>query len=71
MPTRINDRMTLTVSQDDNDVGYLSLPGHPGRAVPGAVRRTVRLRDLLDYVGPDVILDMDANGKLIGVELVG
>lgn len=69
--SRENDRIRLTVSPDDSDVGYVALPGHPGPGVPGAVKRTVRLRTLLDYVGPDVNLDLDSEGKLIGVEFVG
>lgn len=65
------DRLRLTTSEDDDEVGYVTLPGHPGPGVPGAVTRTVRLRTLLDYVGPDVNLDLDSEGKLIGVEFVG
>ena len=69
--SRENDLMRLTISPDDDDVGYVTLPGHPGPGVPGAVKRSIRLRTLLDYIGPDVILDLDSEGKLIGVEFVG
>ncbi len=68
---RENNQMRLTVSPDDNDVGYVTLPAHPGPGVPGAVKRTIRLRTLLDYAGPDLNLDLDSEGNLIGVEFVG
>lgn len=63
--------LRLVIPGDDPLVGYLTLPGHPGDGVPGAVARTVRLRSLVDYVGPDVVLDLDADGRLIGIEIVG
>lgn len=35
------------------------------------VVRNVRVYDLLSgYVGPDVILDFDKHGKLIGIEIL-
>jgi hypothetical protein len=48
----------------------LALPGHPGRGVPRAVAKQVRLLTLLQYVGPDIHLDLDADGHLIGIEFV-
>jgi hypothetical protein len=44
---------------------------HPGEGVAGAAVRTQRLSDLLKYEGPDVNLDLDAAGRLIGIEIVG
>ena len=61
----------LEVSEDDEDVAYLRLPGHPGSA-PGVVKRTVRLHDLVgDYEGPDIYLDFGEGDTLIGIEIVG
>lgn len=61
----------LKVSDDDEAVAYLRLPGHPGTA-GGVVKRTVALRELIqDYEGPDVNLDFGENNVLIGIEIVG
>jgi hypothetical protein len=62
--------MQLEVSEDDEDVAYLRLPGHPGTR-PGVVKKTVNLRSVLgDYSGPDLNLDFDADNVLIGVEIL-
>ena len=61
----------LKVSEDDEDVAYLRLPGHPGSA-PGVVKRSVSLRELVgDYAGPDINLDFGEGNTLIGIEIVG
>lgn len=66
MPQRIQ----LNIS-DDNNVAYLKLPDHPGTA-PGIVKQSVSLRDLLNnYKGPDINLDLDESGTLIGIEIIG
>jgi hypothetical protein len=62
--------MELRISADDEDVVYLKLPDHPG-GVPGIVKKTVRLHDVLgDYSGPDLYFDFDENNMLIGVEIL-
>jgi uncharacterized protein YuzE len=64
-------KFELRVSEDDPNVAYLKLPGHPG-TVPGVVRRSLDLREVFpEYVGPDVYLDLSAKGELIGIEVVG
>jgi uncharacterized protein YuzE len=60
--------MSLKISDDDEDVAYLTLPGHPKTA--GSVAKTTRLLDLVAYTGPDIYLDFDKDGKLIGVEIL-
>lgn len=61
----------LKVSEDDEDVAYLRLPGHPGPA-QGVVKRSMSLRELVgDYEGPDINLDFDQGNTLIGIEIVG
>jgi uncharacterized protein YuzE len=65
-----NGKLALTVSDDDEDVAYLSFPGHPGRGKPGVTVRQVKLQDLMKYTGPDVFLDFDKNGCLIGLEIL-
>ena len=62
-------KIELTVSEDD-EVGYLSLPAHPGTKT-GVVKNCIELRHLVaDYKGPELVLDFDAAGVLIGVEIL-
>jgi hypothetical protein len=64
-------QIELKVSDDDDEVGYVSLPAHPGSS-PGIVKKSIELRDILpNYDGPDLVLDFDANGVLIGIEIIG
>jgi hypothetical protein len=52
-----------------DEVGYLRLPDHKGGH--GTVARTVRLSELMpEAKGPDVYLDFDAEGTLIGIEIL-
>lgn len=61
----------LKVSEDDENVAYLRLPGHPG-SEPGVVKRSVSLRNLAgDYDGPDVNFDFGEGNTLIGIEIIG
>jgi len=64
-------RMKLIVSPDDQNIAYLSLPGHPG-SVHGVVKKSVQLVELLgSFHGPEIILDFDSNELLIGIEILG
>ena len=62
-------KISLAVSADDQDVAYVYLPGHPGPGAHGGARQ-VRLSSLLQYEGPDLYLDFDGQGQLIGVEIL-
>ena len=67
----LKTKIILKVSDDDPDVAYLYLPDHPGNGVSNVVKKNLRLGNLIDgYKGPDVILDFDQNGKLIGIEIL-
>ncbi|WP_425493885.1 DUF2283 domain-containing protein [Dyella silvatica] len=66
MPSK---QITLDVA-DGDEAAYLTLPDHPGRGVHGVVSGQVRLVDVLPYVGPDIYLDFDHEGRLIGVEVL-
>ncbi len=58
----------LEVSGDDPEVAYLKLPTHPGGLC--RMSRSVRLFDVLGkYDGPDVVLDFDTRGVLVGIEV--
>lgn len=59
-------RFALKVSEEDDDVAYL----HPA-AGPCRMSRSVRLRDVMGaYPGPDVVLDFDLHGTLVGIEIL-
>ncbi|MCG8673139.1 MAG: DUF2283 domain-containing protein [Pseudomonadales bacterium] len=56
---------------DDPDVAYLILPKHPGEGSKSVVKEQKDLRTLIEnYKGPDVYLDFDQNGILIGIEII-
>ena len=54
------------------DAGYLYLPGHPGPGGEAASSvRQVALHSLIqNYKGPELFLDIDAQGRAIGIEIV-
>jgi uncharacterized protein YuzE len=61
----------LEISKNDSDVAYLYLPAHLGKGVYGAVSKQVRLLELLTcYKGPDIYLDFNEEGVLVGIEVL-
>ena len=61
----------LKVSPEDEDVGYLYLPDHPRNSATKVVGKQLELRDIVEgYHGPDVYLDFDKEGTLIGIEVL-
>ena len=64
-------KFRLSVSDDDDNVAYLKLPSHPEGEIC-KMSKSVRLFDLIGkYEGPDVVLDFDEEGVLVGIEIVG
>ena len=62
--------VTLTWSEREG-VGYLSLPDHPKRSVMGSAKRSIDLRELDPSLsGPQIILDVDYNDRVIGIEIL-
>lgn len=60
----------LEVSEDDSDVAYLRLPSYPEEG-PWKMSKSVRLRDIMGhYEGPDIVLDFDMRGVLVGIEIL-
>jgi hypothetical protein len=60
----------LKVSEDDDEMAYLFLPNHPKQVIPGIVKKQVRLSELIDgYKGPDIYLDFNEDGIMIGIEI--
>ncbi|MFB9287222.1 hypothetical protein ACFFTM_02500 [Pseudoduganella plicata] len=47
-------KMMLKISEDDEDVAYLTLPNHSGQRTAGAVQKQAKLHDLIKYNGPDI-----------------
>ena len=53
------------------DAGYLYLPGHPGPGHASSDFRQVPLHSLIaNYKGPDLFLDIDVQGRAIGIEIL-
>ncbi len=70
------DRMTRheLVTDASETEAYLYLKGHPRRGQDSAdsVAETLILEDLIPgYRGPDINLDFDSDGVLIGLEIIG
>ena len=64
-------KIRLKVSKADPDVAYLYLPDFPEGQSTGCVEKQTRLSDLIDgFKGPDLYLDFDRDGTLIGVEIL-
>lgn len=56
---------------EDPSVGYLYLSNHPGPGSVGCVKGTVRLSALIpNYVGPEIHLDLEEAGAIIGIEVL-
>lgn len=75
----IKRKIKLKISDHDPNVAYLTLPDHPGKnaydrfdqKTEGFVSRTQEIKDLIpDYKGPDINLDFDKEGTLIGIEIL-
>jgi hypothetical protein len=66
-----NGKLEFNVSSQDANVGYLSLPDHPGSPAVGVVVKQLRLLDLCGkYEGPDIYLDFDKDNRLLGIEVL-
>ncbi len=64
-------KISLEVSPNDEGVAYLYLPDHPGQGSRGAVDHQTQLCELIEnYKGPDIYLDFDIRGRLIGIEII-
>ncbi len=59
-------KIHVKVSGENGNTAYITLPRHPDKSVA----KTVVLDNLMEYVGPRVHLDLDADGRLIGIEVL-
>jgi hypothetical protein len=69
MITRRIGRFQLELSDDAHEVAYLKLPTYPVGQLRTA--KSLRLCDIVGrYEGPDVNLDFDQDGVLVGIEIL-
>lgn len=67
-----NQKIVLKLSKGDENVGYLYLPKHPKILIPGIVKKTISLSEVIkDYKGIPIYLNFDKDEELIGIEIVG
>ncbi len=64
--------MTLDARWDDElEAGYIYLPDHPGAGTPGCDPRSIDVFALDESLrGVQVILDVDEQNRVIGIEVV-
>ena len=56
---------------EDGDMAYLFLPKHPGKGKPGITVKQISLHSVIaDYQGPEIFLDFDKDGVIIGMEFL-
>lgn len=67
-----NGKIELKVSEEDFGVAYVSLSAHPvGGVAVGCAKQTIRLADVAPQIsGADIYLDLNADGELIGIEIL-
>lgn len=57
--------------EDELEAGYVYLPDHPGPGTPGCVVRSLDVFTLDERLrGLQVVLDIDANDRIIGIEIL-
>ncbi len=57
--------------EDELDCGYVYLPDHPGAGTLGCVARSIDVFALDDRLrGAQIILDVDDQDRVIGIEIV-
>ncbi len=60
----------LKLSENRHEIAYLQLPTYPA-GEQMKTSKSIRLYDLLGtYEGPDVMLDFDQAGVLVGIEII-
>ena len=71
---RIKDifqRRKLAVCKSNTEVAYIYLSGRPRKKTSGIVKKTIQLSEVIEnYKGPDVFLDFNMEGELIGLEVL-
>lgn len=64
-------KIRVKVTGKLSDTAYLKLPGFPDGPPQGVVSRTICLAELIkEFKGPQVNLDFNEQGVLIGIEVL-
>ncbi len=63
-------KIEFEIGSEDGNIVTISLPDRPSEITYGIVKETVRLIDLIDYSGPEVVLEFDEENRLIGIEIL-
>ncbi|EMO4163624.1 DUF2283 domain-containing protein [Morganella morganii] len=64
-------KMIKIETSSDGDMAYLFLPKHPGKGIPGVTSKQISLNSVIsNYQGPEILLDFDKAGEIIGMEFV-
>jgi hypothetical protein len=67
-----DEKITLKVSADDDQIAYVYLPKHPKKLIPGIIKNTISMCEIMpDYKGIPLYFDFDEAGELLGIEIVG
>ena len=68
MGKKADEKLQVKVNAK-GDIAYLSVP--QSQKGPRKVVRNLRIHELIaGYKGPDVIFDLDAEGRLLGLEVL-
>lgn len=64
--------MSLEANWDEElQAGYIYLPDHPGAGTPGCVTRSIDVFAIDETLrGMQIILDVDEQNRVIGIEVV-
>lgn len=64
--------MSLDANWDEElQAGYIYLPDHPGAGTPGCVARVIDVFEFDETLrGLQIILDVDEQNRVIGIEVV-
>jgi uncharacterized protein YuzE len=58
----------LKISDDDQSVAYIEIDTGRKRLVD----RQIRINDLIEgIIGPDLVIDIDREGHVLGIEIIG
>lgn len=56
---------------EDGNMAYLFLPEHPGKGKRGVTVKQILLHSVIaNYKGPEIVLDFDKDGVIIGMEFL-
>ncbi|MBT0384010.1 DUF2283 domain-containing protein [Morganella morganii] len=67
----MKEKIIKIETSSDGDMAYLFLPKHPGKGIPGVTSKQISLSSVIsNYQGPEILLDFDKAGEIIGMEFI-